>query len=479
MALESRLELKLSQKLVLTPQLQQAIKLLQLPQLELSQTINNELIENPFLEDNIEEVPGNSEVQEEHMQDGIDHIDDTEIPVDNFSTMTIDDFFDERSSDGRDLGYFNPGVVEKPTFETFLSSETDLTDHLIWQLGLSQAEGKLKDIAEMVIGNLDENGYLHATDAELAELMEVDISLIKKAVSFVQTFDPPGVCARDIKECLLIQLRLLNLKDTLVEKIVQNNLHDLEKRKYRAIADRYSTPMEDVLIAVKVIEGLEPKPGRSFSNSRTSYAVTDVYVEKVDGEFRIVLNDDGLPKLRINSKYKEFLKDKKSYERSDKQFLIEKYRAAVWLLKSLDQRNKTIYKVTESILRTQEEFFERGVQYLKPLNLKDVATDINMHESNISRVTSNKYLSCNHGIFPFKFFFSGSVSGQKGDVSSASVKDLIKRIIEEEDSKNPLPDSRIVNILEGKNIKIARRTLAKYREEMKIPSHSKRKKLDF
>ncbi|MBF0542353.1 MAG: RNA polymerase factor sigma-54 [Nitrospirae bacterium] len=479
MAFETRLELKLSQKLVLTPQLQQAIKLLQLTQLELSQAINEEMLENPFLDDTVPEPePDTPGIEKEDIPESTLENVELEVPTEGLVSFDVDDYFSERSSDGRDLGYFNKGIDDRPTFETFASSTPDLVDHLRWQLGVSHASDDIKEVAEMIIGNIDSNGYLQATVEELVGLLNVDASMIKKGIALVQGFDPAGVCSRDLVECLMIQVNMLGLGGTLVENIIRHNLTDLEKKKYQAIANQYKVPLEDVLAAVRIIEGLEPKPGRIYSNAVTSYVTPDVYVEKVDDEYKILLYDDNLPKVRLNKQYKNLFADKSTLEKVDKNFLSEKYKAAVWLLKSLEQRQKTIYRVTESILKWQRDFFEKGVTYLKPLNLKDVAEDISMHESNISRVTSNKYLSCSHGIFPFRYFFSSSLPSQTGTVSSTSVKDMIKRIIDEEDKSNPLNDQKIVDMLASKDIKIARRTMAKYREELGIPPHTRRKGAD-
>ncbi|MBF0319305.1 MAG: RNA polymerase factor sigma-54 [Nitrospirae bacterium] len=479
MALETRLEVKLSQKLILTPQLQQAIKLLQMPQMELSQAINQELVENPFLEELVDEVPeaslGETQSEGEKPEGGGDIEGDIEMP-ETISTYAVDDYFDERGSDGRDLGYFSSGYVEKPGFETFLTTTTGLTEHLKWQLDMTNASADIKEAAEMIIGNIDENGYLRASKDELAKLLGLTEEIVRRAIALVQGFDPMGICARDIKECLLIQIKALGLNGTLVEKIVENNLDDLEKNKLQAIARQYKAAIEDIHTALKIIEGLEPKPGRKFSSVQVSYVVPDVYVEKVDDEYRVILNDDSIPRLRISGMYKELLTQKNTFDKTDKQYLVDKYKSAMWLLRSLDERNKTIYRVTESILKYQMDFFEKGVEFLRPLNLKIIADDIGIHESNISRVTSNKFMSCAHGMFPFKYFFSSSLSGDEGDVSSTSVKDLIKTIIEEEDSAKPLTDQKIVEMCKSKNINIARRTLAKYREELKIPPHTKRKK---
>ncbi len=477
MALETRLDLKLAQKLVLTPQLQQAIKLLQLPQLELTQAINQELAENPFLEEvQEEEVQAKENEKMEETEENTQ--DDLPLPLERLMSFRVDEYFEERSSDGRDLGYFNPGIESQPSFEQFLSTSSTLYDHLQWQLRLLSVDERIKEIAEVVIGNLDDNGYLRLTDEELSRISNSSVDDVRRAIRVVQELDPPGVGARDLRECLLIQIRALGLGNTLVEKIVMNNLHDLEKRNYNAIARKYNSPIEDVMMAVEIISGLDPKPARNFSSQEINYIVPDVFVIKTDDGYQITLNNEGIPRLRINSYYRRLL-NKKDLSKEEKKFLRERYRSADWLLKSLDQRNKTIYKVTESILKFQREFFDKGPQYVKPLNLRDVAEDINMHESTISRVTLNKYLACSHGIFSFRFFFSSALKGENGSVSSTVVKEMIKKIIDEEDPRKPYSDQKIADMLKEKNIKIARRTVAKYREEMRIPSHTHRRRVDI
>ncbi len=481
MALEGRLELKLAQKLILTPQLQLAIKLLQMPQLELSQALTQELTENPFLEEVIEEREEMSREETENIETS-EEPDDTEAPLEklisNLGGYGVEDYFDERGGDGRDLGYFTPGTVEQPSFEQFASKEADLSDHLLWQLRLSEADEETKEIAEIVIGNIDENGYLRATDEEIAEASKADISRVRSAVALVQGFDPSGIAARTLQECLLLQLNSLNLKGSFVEQLVMHNMADIEKRRYQQIARQYNSPLDDVMSAIKIIEGLEPKPARNFSSLSPTYVVPDITVIRTEDGYQIILNDEGLPRLRLNSYYKKLIHAKNSLSKEERQFIEERLRSAVWLLKSLDQRNRTIYRVTESILTFQKDFFDRGVPYLKPLNLRDVATSLGMHESTISRVTSNKYLSCSHGLFSFRFFFSSALQSASGAVSSTSVKDLIRKIVSEENGRKPLSDQRIVEILKTKNIIIARRTVAKYREELKIPAQGQRKSHD-
>ncbi|MFA4830397.1 MAG: RNA polymerase factor sigma-54 [Thermodesulfovibrionales bacterium] len=486
MALEHKLELRLSQKLVLTPQLQMAIKLLQMPQLELSQTLTQELVENPFLEEVVEDTKEELTREEVESMEVQEETDDAESPLErvmsaeNLSRFTVDEYFEERSSDGRDLGYFTPGTDAPPSFEQFVNQSPDIYDHLLWQLRLSDVAEEIRQVGEVVIGNIDENGYLSATGEEIAKSFNADVVMIEKAVELVQSFDPPGIGARDLKECLLLQLRLLGLTGSLAEKIILSDMEELRKKNYHQIAMQHSAPLNDVLAAVKVIEGLEPKPARNFSGTSTNYVVPDVFIVKNDEGYQIILNDERLPRLRINSYYKKLLLQKDSFSKEEKEFLDEKLRSATWLLKSLDQRNRTIYRVTESIINFQRDFFDGNVQNLKPLILRNVALDLGLHESTISRVTSNKYMSCGHGVFCFKFFFSSTLQsqGNTDGVSSTSVKDLIKKIVSEEDTKKPLSDQIIVGMLKNNDVTIARRTVAKYREELKIPSQNQRRRFD-
>jgi RNA polymerase sigma-54 factor len=482
MALEGRLELRLSQKLVLTPQLQMAIKLLQMPQLELSQALSQELVENPFLEETMDmdfDTQGQTTKEErgpEPEEETVREHDDTEIPLEKMMSFSAEDYFEERSSDGRDLGYFTPGNVTQPSFEYFLSTSTDLFDHLLWQLRLSKEDEVVRRVGEQIIGNIDENGYLRMTLEEIQELAGTDAGTAEQALRHIQSFDPPGIAARNVSECLQLQLKALRLEGTLVEHLVINDLEAVGKKKYPQLAKQYGIPVEDIIAAVRIIEGLDPKPGRNFAPPDVNYITPDVYIVKSESGYQIILNDEGLPKLRINTYYQRLLSQKNLIPKEDRQFLEDKLRSAIWLMKSLDQRNRTIYRVTESILQFQREFFDRGVNFLKPLNLKDIATELSLHESTISRVTSNKYLSCPHGIYSFRFFFSNAIQSEAGDLSSTTVKEMIKKIIAEEDTAKPLSDMRIVEIFRSQNITIARRTIAKYREELKIPPQSQRKR---
>ncbi len=479
MALEQRLELKMLQKLILTPQLQQAIKLLQMPQLELSQTLNQELIQNPFLEeadDEMETAPEENVVSEEEpVETGQD---DAETPFDALMNTGVDDYFDNRSYDGRDLGYFSPDNNPTQSFDQFTSKDGNLPEHLEWQVRFVDVSPAVREALDVVIGNIDDNGYLQSPPDEIAAYAEVDITEALEAIKIVQGFDPSGVGARDLKECLVLQLEPLGLEGSLVEKLINNNLGDIQRRRYQDMASHYGVVLEEIKQAVKVIEGLEPKPGAALSGSAPIYIKPDVYVVRDRDNFRIILNDDSIPTLRINSYYRKIIMQKNSLDKQEREYLRENLRSAEWLLKSLDHRNKTLYRVTDSILKYQRGFFDSGVSALKPQNLKDVARDLGMHESTISRATSNKYLSCQHGLFGFRFFFSSGLETDNGTVSSTSVKEMIQKIVDEEDIAKPLSDQKIMDILKASNIKVARRTVAKYREELRIPPQYLRKRTD-
>ncbi len=479
MAQEQRLELRLSQKLILTPQLQQSIKLLQLPLLELTQDINQELMNNPMLEEGPENEPAPKQeatVGSSEEAPYKEPSNDIEAPLEKMFGFTTDNYFEERESDGRDLGYFGDNSEETtPYFERKREKE-DLYEHLLWQLRLSHASEDIGRASEMIINNLNQDGYLQASLEEIAALAEIDLKTVEEALSFVQEFDPTGVSARNLQECLLLQLKPLNLQGTLVEKILSESFAELEQKKFKQLASKFKMPIEEIFEAIKIIEGLEPRPARNFSGDEPVHIIPDVYVEESDGQFRITLNDEGIPKLRLSHYYRKLLATKKSLGPEEKQFLEDKLRSAVWLLKSLDQRNKTIYRVTESILDFQGDFFRKGFSHLKPLNLKVIAEDLGLHESTISRVTSNKYIQCPQGLLSFRFFFSNAVPMAGGSISSSTVKNIIKKIIENEDPQKPLNDKKIIDLLNEKDIKLARRTAAKYREELKIPSHTKRKK---
>jgi RNA polymerase sigma-54 factor len=389
-----------------------------------------------------------------------------------------DDYVNEMG-DGRDYGSAEADDKELPSYDQTLTRLPSLSDHLLWQLHLSTSDPVLVKGGEWIIGNIDDDGYLRATLDELAQQSGQSLSEFERALELIQGFDPLGIAARDLRECLLIQVKQLDLQDTLVEKIIRDHLPDLEKRKFQNIAKVLNvTPQEVQEASQIIINELEPKPGRPYLPSDTNYVVPDVYITKVEDHYVIQLNDEGLPRVRINPYYRKLLNSKDSVDKVTKDYVEERLRSAQWLIKGMEQRNKTIYKVAESIVKFQREFLDQGITLLKPMVLKDVAEDIGMHESTISRVTTNKYMHTPQGIFPMKYFFTtGFSAGTGAEISSLTVKDTIQRMIKEEDLATPLKDQQIVNALKAQGIDIARRTVAKYREELRIPPTSVRKRI--
>ncbi len=467
MDIELKQSLDLRQQLILTPQLQQAIKLLQLSRIELVELIKEEIKTNPVLEE--------KEPEDEEFKDSYEF----ESDLDSLYKPEWDVYFEEYSDEyWYDKGrLINPGKVELPSIESTTASKTDLFSHLLWQLNVSGLDEEKKRIGLYIIGNLNKDGYLEASLEEIAKASGSSLDQVEETLKIIQNFDPVGVAARDVKECLLIQARAYNLGGTIVEKIISEHLLDVENRRYEKIAKSLSVTIDDVLAAVLVIKSLDPRPGSNYFDERTIYIVPDVYVIKVGDEYEVVLNQDDIPALRINPYYRELLKKKDSLTKEERLYLKEKLRSALWLIKSIHQRQSTICKVTKSIVKFQRDFLEHGISHLRPLVLRDVAEDINMSESTVSRITTNKYVHTPQGIFELKFFFTSSLNGVNGEsISSVSVKEYIRRIIKEEDKKRPYSDEEIRKILEKRyNIKIARRTVAKYREEMGILSSKKRR----
>ncbi|MDQ3283614.1 MAG: RNA polymerase factor sigma-54 [Acidobacteriota bacterium] len=484
MALEQKLHLKLSQKLIMTPSLQQAIKLLQLSKLELQEVLNQELLENPLLDESTEEAK-TEETQAEETKSENEAAEDAkkvetkeEKEKDSFDEIDYDAYF----QDYIEYGYNPRGMGEEHEefpIENTLTRPPNLSDHLTWQLSMSDASPRTKEIAQFIIGNIDEDGYLRASDEEIAQSGGYQKEEVETAVRAVQSLDPIGVGARDLRECLLLQLRFLEVDAPLVEVIIRDHWDEFMQRKFVSLAKTLGIDMKTLEGIVELIKHLDPKPGRKYSNERAIYVEPDVYVHKVSDEYVIVLNEDGMPKLRINSGYRSMLNSMDS--KSDGEtvnYIKDKIRSAVWLIKSLDQRQRTIYKVAESIVKHQREFLEKGIDFLRPLVLRDVADDIQMHESTVSRVVSNKYMHTPRGLFLMKYFFHSGIDSETGeDISSLTVKKKIQSYIENEDPRKPLSDSKIMKILNDEGINIARRTVAKYRDELNIPSSTDRKQI--
>jgi RNA polymerase sigma-54 factor len=372
----------------------------------------------------------------------------------------------------------SPDGEERPSFENFLSKRTTLTDHLRWQLQLSHFTEKEHEAGTWIIGNLDEDGYLRISLEEICSETNLPMEVVERVLRRIQQFDPVGVASRDLKECLLIQLEQMNPRDAIAEKIVSEHLSLLKNRNYPAIAKRLGMSLDRVNRAALVISRLDPKPGKAFGGEVIQEIIPDVYVYKVEGDYVINLNDDGIPRLKINSLYRDILSGSRLTPEGDRKYIQEKLRSALWLIRSIHQRQRTIYKVARSLVKFQREFFDKGIQYLKPLVLRDVAEDIQMHESTISRVTHNKYVHTPQGIYELKFFFNAGITSTQGEaMASESVKNLVREIIANEDPRKPYSDEKLVQILQGMNIHIARRTVSKYREMMRILSSNERRKI--
>lgn len=546
MAMEMRQQLKMSQQLVMTPQLQQAIKLLQLTRMELQDLVLQELEENPLLEEttDLEEIhePDMLEVAEQEFEPAQDTVDFHEVETGEETLRDWDSYLDGYNYSSGEQQY--GGDDERPSFENLLTRKGTLIDHLLWQLHMGQYSEMDVRVGEVIIGNVDDYGYLRASLQEIAaassltekerdhlreiakssSLREIEQTHLRKiatsssltdegraslqeiatsssltqeertflqkiatvspfteedvldVLECIQEFDPPGVAARDLRECLLIQARNIGMKGSVVESILLNHLGDLEKRNYKLIARSLKVDMNQVLVASKIISGFDPRPGSSFSTDDVHYISPDIFVHKVGDDYVVMLNEEGLPNLKVSTQYTD-VRGNGAIDSQTEHYINDKMRSAVWLIKSIQQRQRTIYKVAKSIIRFQREYFDRGIEYLRPLVLRDIAEDIGMHESTISRVTTNKYMQTPQGLLELKYFFNSGLSTSEGDfVASESVKNKIKEIIEKENPQKPLSDQKIAEMLTGQTVNIARRTVTKYREMLNLGSSSERKR---
>jgi len=474
MALELQQQLRLTQQLIMTPQLQMAIKLLQLSRLELMEMIFQEMEENPT----IDEVTDISTGEADDDRPDVTVEDVKEVTVEDNLQHEIDwnNYIDEYSSSGN-ISY-EPEEKDTPQYETFVSKRRSLDEHILWQLLMTFPSKEEESIGSLIVGNIDNNGFLTATPEEISETCGYTVESVNKVLLLMQTFDPIGVCARNLEECLLIQAKNLGLNNSIVTEIITNHLTHLQNKNYNAICRALKKDLKDVILAADVIRSLEPRPCHQFNNEESQYISPDIFVYKEGDEFVIVQNDDGMPRLKVSPFYRDALRQDSHVSGNAKNYIQEKLRSATWLIKSIHQRQRTIYKVMESIVRFQREFFEKGIAYLKPMVLRDVAEDIDMHESTISRVTTNKYVHTPQGIFELKYFFNSSIKRVYGEaIASATVKERIRQIIQNEDKKKPYSDDKIAQILKQSNIEIARRTVAKYREMLGVLPSSKRKQL--
>ncbi|WIV10384.1 RNA polymerase factor sigma-54 [Proteiniborus sp. MB09-C3] len=452
------LTLEQAQKLIMTPELRQAIQMLQFTSQELWQYVESQMEANPLLE-----LENKREVEE--------HIEEYDNKLEDVDWKEYSEQYDDisyRSTVNRD--------EKENTFENYVSARTSLKDHLLFQLNLSIFDKRQKAIGEFIIECIDKNGYLNNPVTEISKQLNVEENLVENVIKLIQTFEPAGVCARDLKECLLIQLELKGINNPDIREIINNYLVDVAQNRLAKISKELNISLKSVQWICDLIKSLEPKPGRGFAHDsdEIKYITPDVYLYYIDGEYVISVNDSSTPRLIINNYYKQLLN--KSNDDGTTNFLTERLNSAMWLIRSIEQRRMTIYKVVESILKYQIDFFEKGKKSLKPLTLKDVAEDIGVHESTVSRATNGKYIQTPRGLFELKYFFSSGISSNDGGISSTSIKSIIKEIIEGENPKKPLSDQQIVKILKAKDIDISRRTVAKYRDELGIASSSGRRR---
>lgn len=471
MGLELRQSLKLSQQLVMTPQLQQAIRLLQLSRTELVELVQQELMENPLLE----------EKENDDGEEGTEYVEES------FEALSADENSLERSAEWEDyLGDFSSTskqalVREYESFDDMLSYEgrvaqkPSLAGHLLWQISLSDMTEKERQVAEEIIGNLSSTGYLDAEISTISQAVGMEDAFVEQVLIKVQMLDPVGIAARTPQECLSRQLLAAGEQDPVLYELIEHHLPHIERRDFRPVLRALKISIDDLKVYMEILQRLDPMPGSWYGQADSVYIQPDVYVYEYNGEFLIVLNEEGLPSLQVSTLYEDMEKARDSAS----EYVNEKTRSAVWLIKSLYQRQRTLYKVVESITRFQADFFREGVSRLKPLVLREVAEDIDMHESTVSRITTSKYMATAHGIFELKFFFNSALDqGRGAQVGSESVRDAIKKMIAAEDSSKPLSDEKICELLMDElEVNIARRTVAKYRTALNIPSSSRRRKL--
>ncbi len=466
MVFEQRLSQKQVQKMILAPQMQQALHILQLPLMELRQVVRQELGQNPTLEEVQEgkerDVENQDENYDEETRNLIEEMEkiasSQELWQEYFRNLNYSDAVSDEEKDGYS--------------KTLLTARPNLQARLLRQLRTSDCSDY--SIGELIIGNIDEDGYLRTSTQEIAAVSGSTAEKVEEILVLIQTFEPAGVGARDLKECLLIQLRGRKEESPLAMKIVSEYLEELEKKKYSQIAKKLTIDVEDVRETAKNIAALEPKPGHKFNPVSPQYILPDVSVKKIDGEYQIIVNDADLPTMRISPFYKRLLKNDRSPE--TQKYLTEKFKSALWLIKSIEQRKRTIYRVAECIVKRQMEFLDKGISFLKPLRLKDIARELNLHESTVSRVTTDKYIETGRGIFELKYFLSGALqSDEDGAMSTRSIKAKIAKVIKNENPGAPLSDNKIAELMRKNGINIARRTVAKYREQLRILPSNLRK----
>lgn len=472
--LSQQLVQKQSQKLVITQDLRQSIELLQLSNLELSSRIQNELLENPLLDD-VSENQTSPELADGPTQEKSDSVQRTEKEEGDSSWTD--------SSDYRTLSA--PGDSEKTErkhqfLENGISSRESLADHLLWQLRLSSLDSDEIEAGEFIISAIDEKGFLTDPLEELIEGTDLKLEHARTALAQIQAFDPVGCGTHGVQETLLVQAQILHNDDEVLARLLRDHFVDIEKLDYRKIEKQTGLGREEIEQAIGIIRTLEPYPGTLHSTRQPDYVIPDLIVLESDGEMRVIINDDWLPNLRVNESYKNVASGRGA-SAADRDYVQTKLNSAMWLIKSVKQRRQTLYRVMEAILGFQEEFFRKGHGHLQPLTLRDVAEKVELHESTVSRITTNKYVQTRWGVFELKYFFSSALKSSRGGedrTSAKNIQDRIKQIVAEEDPSAPLSDQDIMEIIQGEGVKIARRTVAKYRKILRILPADRRRKLN-
>ena len=474
--LAPKLHLRVAQKQILTPGLVQMVSVLALNRLELKEMINQEIMANPVLEELQEDgVTAENYTDEAFLKKETEQVPETEAanPFDEFDfgsffTQYLDTGAERAASSERE-------EIEKPSFEKFLSSPSSLTEHLNWQLSVSICTETVRTIAEAVIGNLDENGYLTATLDEIAQSGNFSMEDVEEALALVQEFDPPGVGARDLAECLVLQLKVLDPQNALAQQIVTGHLKFLQNNQLKEISRDLNRPVDLVKRAVDVIKRLDPKPGLRYNKTEPRLVEPDVQFRKEEGEWQVYMTDDDVPQLRLNPTYRRLLA-RDAADRDVRHYVKERFTAAIQLMKNIEQRKHTILRVCQSILRRQADYLDYGPDHLRPMMIKEVAEEVGVHPSTVSRAVANKYAHTPSGVLELRSFFSESVNGPQGsEMSLLSLKRRVKQMIEEEDATRPLTDDQITKKLNEEGIHVTRRTVAKYREDLRIPSTHRRR----
>jgi len=471
-----KLNLKVAQKQILTPGLVQMVSVLALNRLELREMINQEMIENPVLEEQSEEPTATDNYSDENfIRNETEKV--PEKPESNpFDEFDVGTFFNQYLDSGGDGGKSQEReVTERPSFEKFLSSPAGLTEHLTWQLSVTICSDTVRELVESIIGNLDENGYLTASPEELIQNGKYSQDDLDDALAVVQDFDPIGVGARDLRECLLLQLKAFDPQNTLAQQIVSEHLKQVQANQLKEVARALNRPIEVVKRALDVIKKLDPRPGLRYNKTEPRLVEPDVYFRKVDGVWQVFLNEDDMPQLRLSPTYRRLLA-RDAADRDVRNYVKERFTAAIQLLKNIEQRKHTILRVCQSIIARQGDFLDHGPDALKPMMIKEVAEEVGVHPSTVSRAVASKYAHTSQGVLELRSFFSEAVNGPEGGgMSLLTLKRLVKKMIDEEDATKPLTDDQIAKKLEDAGIRVTRRTVAKYREDMRIPSTHQRR----